>query len=334
MSHPAADEARGPAAFLRRRFRGLRCADGSDQGGSVGNDTIDDGDGADAIEGGAGDNSFAGAAALDLIDGGAGADRIHGGLGNEAILGGPGDVLDGGEEPGDGDLDVPDLRARRKARTDIAFAPGDPEAGFATFHDTDGMAVIGTLSVTSIERLVPWFTPATPVPTDSGERAVEEIGPRDRALARDSGFRRVVRAGRRNRSAADLARDPALAPVRIRAGALGPRVPDCDPIVPPQHRLLPAGVRVGLLSAESEVLAPAVHLIGQRGVGRLAAPRPPRSLDPMCEHHQILRSAGAWSRSAQPGAAVLSDMDCGPRGRILALLPALAGGAIRPPASR
>ncbi len=323
----------------------------------LGNDYVDGGTGADSIDGGSGNDSLFGGAGTfndtilggtgndtidggdgnDLLDGGAGNDTMTGGLGNDRFIGlGIGDVVDGSEDPGNTDVDVLDLFGSgwTKATTNIIFSDASHENGTVQFLDGSGN-VIGTMSFSNIETIVPCFTPGTLIATDWGEVDVDTLAVGDRVLTRDHGYQTIRWIGRRDLGAAELARLPKLRPVLIAKDALGAGMPARDLRVSPQHRLLLRGARAELLTGEAEVLAPAVHFVGRPGVARDAAAAGVRYIHLMFDRHEIVRSNGLWSESFQPGAATLSSMDAAVREELFTLFPGLSvPGSLPYPAAR
>ncbi|MFE3835668.1 Hint domain-containing protein [Pseudogemmobacter sonorensis] len=311
--------------------------------GGQGNDTIHGDDGDDTLHGDEGDDLLYGGDGNDEIHAGTGSDTVHGGAGNDTIHGGGtggnllyggadedvfhgvgiGDVVDGGSEGQD--YDVLDLTDWGRDFVNIIYEPGNPENGTVEFLDANG-DVIGTMTFTDIEKVIPCFTPGAMIATDRGEIAVEDLTPGDRVLTRDNGYQEIRWVGRRDLSAADLAAAPQFAPVMIRAGALGVGLPERDLVVSPQHRMLFSGSRAELLFGEHEVLVPAVHLVGRPGIERLGAAQGATYLHLLFDRHEILRSNGAWSESFQPGAMVLAGMEEETRAELLALFPELASG--------
>jgi serralysin len=84
------------------------------------------------------------------------------------------------------------------------------------------------------------------------------------------------------------------------------------------------GPRCELLFGETEVLVPAVHLAGRRGVSRPLAPVTYVHL--MFDRHQIVQTHGIWSESFQPGERVLGAMADLQRKELLQLFPELESG--------
>jgi hypothetical protein len=166
------------------------------------------------------------------------------------------------------------------------------------------------------------FTPGTLIDTLRGRVAVEDLAAGDKVLTRDHGYQPLAWVGRRDLDAADLARCPAAAPIRISAGALGAGLPERDLVVSPRHRMLVTGARAELMFGEREVLVTAADLLGLPGVARDAA-EAVRYIHVMCDAHQIIRAEGSWTESFQPAEAVLNALDAGTRAELLALFPAL-----------
>jgi Hint domain len=171
--------------------------------------------------------------------------------------------------------------------------------------------------------VIPCFTPGALVETDRGPVPVEKVAIGDRVLTRDSGYRPVRWCGRRDLTLADVIAQPDFRPVTIRAGALGPGLPERDLTVSPQHRMLLTGAEAELVSGESEVLAAALHLVGRPGIDRRPA-APVSYVHFMFDQHEIVRVDGAWSESFQPGQATLDGLGEASRDEIFALFPALA----------
>ncbi|MGB3148283.1 MAG: Hint domain-containing protein, partial [Paracoccaceae bacterium] len=302
--------------------------------GGAGNDSIDGRAGDDSLFGGADNDTILGGDGNDSIDGGDGNDSIVGGAGSDTLLGGLGndfftgltigDIVDGSEDPGNGDIDTLDLFGSgwTKATTNIIFSSPDKENGTVQFLDNLG-AVIGTLTFSNIETLIPCFTPGTVIETQRGPTLVEHIREGDRVLTRDNGYRPVVWVGRRDLTAAELQGWANMRPVVIRKGALGHDLPARDMVLSPQHRLLLTGARAELVSGETEVLAAALHLVGQEGISRGPADRPVSYIHFMFDSHEIVRSDGAWSESFQPGQTILDGMGSTQREELVSLFPEL-----------
>jgi Ca2+-binding RTX toxin-like protein len=294
--------------------------------GGLGNDRLYGGDGNDLIDGGAGN---------DLIYGGAGADTFIGGTGNDTIIAAGtsddfGDVVDGSENLGDND--VLDLSAWGWHLTNVIYDPLNPENGTVQFLDNSG-AVIGSMSFSNIEKVIPCFTPGVMITTARGEVAVEDLLLGDLVLTRDGGLKPLRWIGSRRLGLADLIVNPALQPVRIGQGALGQGLPLRDTLVSPQHRMLIEGATPEMLFGEAEVLVAARHLTGLAGVEQLLI-RSVTYIHVMFDAHEIIRANGCWTESFQPAARMLGEMDDAQRLEIEALFPELQQVEAPYPAAR
>jgi hypothetical protein len=305
-----------------------------------GNDTVFGGAGNDAVSAGGGDDSLIGADGNDLLDGGSGndllfggdgADTITAGIGNDSIFGGSiGDVVDGGENAGD--LDQLDLSNWGWRQTNILYDSMNPESGVVEFLDLSG-AVVGSMTFSNIERIIPCFTPGTRITTRKGEVLVEDLKAGDEVLTRDNGFRPLIWTGCRALTLAELVVNPALRPVRIAAGALGSGLPVRDMLVSPQHRMLIEGYRAEMLFGESEVLVAARHLMDLPGVETAFSPGV-TYIHVMFDQHEIICADGSWTESFLPAQTMLDSMDIEQAEEIRTLFPELNCADIAFPASR
>lgn len=333
--------------------------------GGAGDDTIHGDQGNDSLFGGADDDALYGGAGDDRLDGGSGQDRLYGGAGNDTLYGGAGDdllfggdghdtfhldggadtaagglgrdtfiitpgsttgLIDGGEgdlDPDD-DFDTIDLSALDPGSYRLEYDSANPENGTIHFLDSAGNTT-SSLPFVNIERIIPCFTPGSLVTTLAGLVPVEQIGPGDLVLTRDDGFQPVRWVGRRDLGLGDMLANPGYAPVRIPVGALGQNLPAREMIVSPQHRMLITDTGTDLLFGEQEVLVAALHLVGRRGVERLA-PRGISYIHLLFDRHEIIHVDGAWTESYQPGAASLPGHADPQREELLALFPELAAG--------
>ena len=228
---------------------------------------------------------------------------VHGGAGFDTL------IL---PDPEDGE-GAPQVNVTNRIENDDGTVSKD---GFVIFADGS------RLDFKSFEEII-CFTPGTLIDTARGRVAVQDLGPGDRVLTRDHGYQPLVWTGRRDLTAAELAANPALAPVRIAAGALGANLPARDLMVSPRHRILVSGARAQAMFGERELLVAACDLLGLPGITQDAA-EAASYVHVMCARHEILRSEGAWSESFQPAAGVLDALEEAVRAELLALFPALA----------
>jgi Ca2+-binding RTX toxin-like protein len=298
--------------------------------GGIGTDILDGGVGNDLLQGGDGVDTLYGGAGRDLLIGGAGIDQIFGGGDQDTIYGDIGDVVDGGSTGTD--EDVLDLTAWGKELTNVYKDPLNPENGYVEFLDSLGN-VIGTMTFSDIETIIPCFTPGTLIVTARGEVSVEDLRPGDMVATRDGGVQRIRWIGRKALSLAHLVVNPALRPVFIPAGALGHGMPARDMRVSPQHRILLEGPRAEMLFGEPEVLVAAIHLVGHCGI-RQELSLGVDYIHLMFDAHEILCSDGIWSESFQPASRMVGSMDRAQQDEIMALFPDLAESVVAFPSAR
>ncbi|TKD22274.1 hypothetical protein FBT96_06705 [Rhodobacter capsulatus] len=297
--------------------------------GGAGNDLVTGDAGNDSLEGGSGNDTLSGGAGSDIVLGGAGADRIDTGAGDDTVDGGAGSdtisVVSGGNTTiiGSEDADNSDVDTLYVFRHNIDWSRTVISGESGTIVWLNG-ATTTFSNIENVEfvRNVPCFTPGTLIETKRGQVAVEKLRPGDRVLTRDNGYQPIRWIGRRRLKAADLAAAPQLQPVRIAAGALGEGLPETDMLVSPQHRMLISGARAELLFGEAEVLAAALHMLGQPGITRLKRDEI-TYLHLMFDAHEIIRGNGAWTESFQPGDQTLSHLDAPQRAELAAIFPDL-----------
>ncbi len=304
--------------------------------GGVGGDTMEGGDGNDSLFGGAGDDSLVGGDGNDSLLGGTGSDTLDGGAGNDVF-----GFLSSGDSASGGDGD--DTFTVRMS--DMAGGSSTIDGGETGEVLGDVLNIFGeaTISMSSAEDgVVNWvdgssltfsniesvtyaacFTSGTMIKALGGDIPVEMIAPGQRILTRDNGFKPVEWAGGRHYSAAELQDQPHLAPIRIRAGALGPNNPAADLMVSPQHRMLIAQEACAILFEAAEVLVAAKDLLHLDGVDRIVPEDGAEYFHILFDRHEIIMGNGAWSESFQPGDLSLSGLDIAQRREIFDIFPEL-----------
>ncbi len=154
----------------------------------------------------------------------------------------------------------------------------------------------------------PCFTPGVLIRTEAGPRPVESLRPGDAVWTVDGGMRPLRQVLCRRFGAGDLAADPALRPVVIRAEALGPGRPSRDLRVSPQHRVLVTGWRSALMAGAEEVLVPARSLIDGVRVTVDETAEEVTYLHLVFDRHEIVESEGLLSESYLPGPLTLAGL--------------------------
>ena len=306
--------------------------------GGAGDDTLDGGIDDDSIEGGSGDDSIVGGQGADTLKGGTGDDTFDVGNYTDPIVGddyqeGIGDTIIGGEDGDNGDTDVLDLSdaGPLKIFFDEDLAPGDRidptgqagEAGKVLFYtDATKTTIAGELTFKEIENVIPCFTPGTLIATPNGQVPVEALREGDRVITRDNGIQEIRWTGARAMSARKLAIAANLRPILIRAGALGPNLPERDMMVSPQHRVLMTDHAPQLHFEDSEVLVAAKHLVNDRSILQMGAVET-TYIHFLFDRHEVVLSDGAWTESFQPGDQNLGEMGDAQRAEIFAIFPEL-----------
>ncbi|MCB1354994.1 MAG: Hint domain-containing protein [Maritimibacter sp.] len=167
------------------------------------------------------------------------------------------------------------------------------------------------------------FTAGTLIATPRGATAIEALAPGDVVLTRDNGAQEIRWVGQRQLSGPALRVDRDLHPVLIRAGSLGPGVPERDLQLSPNHRVLLLGDHPSLDVAEAEVFVSAHHLVGTRGIASVAVSEV-SYFHFMCDRHEVVLSNGAWTESFRPSAAALQGVSDRARDELFAIFPELA----------
>jgi hypothetical protein len=182
-----------------------------------------------------------------------------------------------------------------------------------------------TLRSTPSERpSVICFTPGTRLRTETGDVAIEELGPGDRLLTRDSGPQAVLWTGHRRMSGARLFAMPDQRPIRMRKGALGVDRPDEDLLVSPEHRVLVTGRAARDLWGEPEVLVRAAALVGDRYVTVDHSLRETWYIHLMLERHEVIWANGLEVETFHPGFMGLGNLTGSQRDLLYDLRPELA----------
>jgi Ca2+-binding RTX toxin-like protein len=231
--------------------------------GGAGADTMLGGFGTDSMDGGLGADSLFGGGDADTIVGGGGADTIRGEDGNDVIsVSGSGGNVDGGNND--------DLIVVGAGTSGYVISGGSGTDTLA--FDFDGTVTVsggsvtgpGGLSVTvsnmELIRLsdgstvafgngsfVVCFAAGTRILTAAGEKPVEALRPGELVATvsgRGAPLQPVVFIGRRRIRLAGHPKARELAPVRVRAGALGAGVPHRDLLVSADHCLFLDGALV------------------------------------------------------------------------------------------
>lgn len=155
-------------------------------------------------------------------------------------------------------------------------------------NDTSGGTATAQVRITITG--IPCFLRGTAILTEAGPRAVQSLNPGDLILTADHGLQPLRWIGLRRLTPQDMTAAPQLAPVRIRAGALGPGLPARELKVSPQHRIL-------LRDDETEVLVAAGKLLAMPGLSRAIGTRRVEYFHLLFDRHEIVFAEGMATES-------------------------------------
>ena len=207
-----------------------------------------------------------------------------------------------------------------------------PERDLTVLHCSER-----TMRMTPSERpSVICFTPGTRLRTETGEIAIDDLGPGDKLLTRDSGPQEVLWSGHRRMSGARLFAMPEQRPIRLRRGALGVDRPEDDLIVSPEHRVLVKGRAARDLWGEDEVLVRAADLVGDRFITVDHSLRETWYIHLMLERNEVIWANGLEVETFHPGFMGLDHLNGAQRDLLFDLRPELSGNPdlYGPPARR
>ncbi|WP_181318319.1 Hint domain-containing protein [Pseudogemmobacter blasticus] len=325
--------------------------------GGVGNDIAYGGANNDVITGGAGSDHLYGDAGNDLLNGsGGGADTLTGGTGDDLFVlsGGAGDSVflsdfGAGETAGANitqtDNDFVDLTPWYNDST-LALYNSTYGTSFtnplqAMQHDaatstpgtlnfiafqggpTVTFTLVGSGVMDTEHTGVPCFTRGTMIETARGDVAIEDLRRGDLVRTADHGLQPIRWIGSRRLAAGDLAANPKLRPIRIRAGALGRGLPLQDVVVSPQHRVLVSSKVAERMFGEREVLVPARHLLLINGIDVAEEMAAVEYFHILFDRHQIVFAAGAPMESLFTGPEALKSVGPEARREIFEIFPEL-----------
>ncbi|KEO51823.1 Hint domain-containing protein [Thioclava pacifica] len=199
----------------------------------------------------------------------------------------------------------------------LEFSDYDSANGQMTGFDAQGEALFAG-AISDFVAAIPCFTLDTLLTTESGPCRVADLAPDARLVTRDNGIQPLRWIGERVFAARDLALNPLLRPVRIRAGSLGPDIPQSDLVVSPNHRILSLGS-----DGQREAMVMARDLVGNDGVEIIAPTDGVRYLQLLCDHHEMIMGEGAWVETFRPTPDSLAALEQGSRAELLAQRPDL-----------
>ncbi len=180
----------------------------------------------------------------------------------------------------------------------------------------------------------PCFTRGTMILTVEGEKPVEALAKGDLVLTADCGPQPVTLVMSSVLTEGQLARQPELRPIRIRAGALGLNSPVQDLLVSPQHRMLVRSKIARHIFGEDEILVAAKQLLCIDGVDIEDAPGGVEYFHIVFDRHQVVFANGAASESLYTGPEGLRGLAAALREEVFKLFPELRSGVFAPVPAR
>lgn len=179
----------------------------------------------------------------------------------------------------------------------------------------------------------PCFAAQTMIETEDGPVAAGDLRVGMRVRTRDGGFQPIRWVGKRYLSAAHLAAQPKLRPIRVAADSLSLGLPHVDLLVSPQHRLLVRSRIAQRMFGAAEVLVAAFQLCAVDGIDVAEDVEDVTYVHFLLDEHQIVYAEGAEAESLYPGEEAMRSVGPAARDEILTLFPELAEGAV-PAAAR
>ena len=211
---------------------------------------------------------------------------------------------------------------------------GDPLTDTFTVLMVDSGGGSDTQEITITITGVVCFAAGTLIETERGLRPVENIRAGERLRTADNGWQTLRWVGAQEVSAAQIAAHDRLRPVRIEAGALGNGLPARDLVVSRQHRVLVSGTAALRAFDASEVLIPAIKLVGLPGISMDEPAGDISYHHLLLDAHQVLFAEGAPCESLLAGPQALAAMPEEDRMAIEALFPLTKQQTHRPQTAR
>jgi hypothetical protein len=179
---------------------------------------------------------------------------------------------------------------------------------FGTLHAAGGTEV-GPFALRATGQ--GWLSGAVSIATNEGGVPMAWLREGDLVRTRDRGFAPILRVLRRDPRPGEAAANPALWPVRIEAGALGPEAPQAAITVSPWQRLLISEPEAKLHFGIPEAFVAARRLVGRPGIAQVPPDAEAAQFHLLFEHHEAILADGQWMESLlldDPAAPALSSL--------------------------
>jgi hypothetical protein len=171
------------------------------------------------------------------------------------------------------------------------------------------------------------FTTGSIIDTAQGPRRIEELQVGDQIRTMDHGLQTLRWIGRRVVLLDEQARTPALCPVEIEKGALGPHAPLRRTRVSPQHRMLITNTATSALFGQPHMLCAAISLVGQAGIRQLSPAEVVEYVHILFDQHEVVFVDGQASESFYPSEDGISALSPLAREELFRLFPEVKSAA-------
>lgn len=186
----------------------------------------------------------------------------------------------------------------------------------------------------AIDPIVPCFGKGTLIQTPLGARKIEDLQIGDLVETVDNGAKPILWIGHSELTPSQILEHPNLAPVHIAAGALGKGLPETDLVVSPQHRILIRSKIAERMFDTSEVLIPAIKLVGLPGIKQNLTPKAISYYHILFDQHEVVVSNGAHTESLYTGKQALKAVGPAAFREITTLFPEIMDPEYIPPQAR
>ena len=150
------------------------------------------------------------------------------------------------------------------------------------------------------------------VRTPCGARRIEFLRKGDLIVTRDNGLQPVRMVWTRVVTAAEIAADPSLAPVRLKPRAIGPMMPQRDLLLAPGQRILVPGWRLADIPDDRPCLIAARDVSEHSDAGFIdKSPTEFTFYNILFEDHQVFTANGLPVESYLPSEDAVHELDEG-----------------------
>ncbi len=150
------------------------------------------------------------------------------------------------------------------------------------------------------------------VRTPCGARRIEFLRPGDLIVTRDNGLQPVRMVWTRTVTAAEIAADPSLAPIRLKPRSIGPMMPQRDLLLGPSHRVLVPGWRLADVPDDCPCLIAARDIAEASDTGFVDKDQTEMTFyNVVFEDHQVFTANGLPVESYLPSEDAVHALDEG-----------------------